>query len=128
MARNAATVAVPAAPHPKSDIGEGYWQIAWKRLRKHRMAMAGLFVIFLLVLMAVLAPWIAPYRFEEIDLLNRFVQPFVPGHVLGTDDLGHDVLTRLIYASGLPPRSLRSRWGRSSGWSPASTAASWTMC
>lgn len=98
MARNAATVAVPAAPQPRSDIGEGYWQIAWKRLRKHRLAMAGLFVIFLLVAVAVFAPWIAPYRFEEIDLLNRFAKPFIAGHVLGTDDLGHDVLTRLLYA------------------------------
>ncbi|HLE78714.1 MAG TPA: ABC transporter permease [bacterium] len=98
MARNAATVAVPAAPQPRSDIGEGYWQIAWKRLRKHRLAMAGLFVIFLLVAVAVSAPWIAPYRFEEIDLLNRFAKPFIAGHALGTDDLGHDVLTRLLYA------------------------------
>ncbi|MGH2348078.1 MAG: ABC transporter permease [bacterium] len=98
MARNAATVAVPAAPQPKSDVGEGYWQIAWKRLRKHRLAMLGLFVIFLLVSAALLAPWIAPYRFEDIDLLNRFAKPFLPGHVLGTDDLGHDVLTRLLYA------------------------------
>jgi peptide/nickel transport system permease protein len=98
MARNAATVAVPAAPQPKSDIGEGYWQIAWKRLRKHRLAMMGLFVIFLLVAVSIFAPWIAPYRFEDIDLLNRFARPFGEGHVLGTDDLGHDVLTRLLYA------------------------------
>ncbi|HEY3248577.1 MAG TPA: ABC transporter permease [bacterium] len=98
MARNAATVAVPAAPQPKSDIGEGYWQIAWKRLRKHRLAMLGLFIIFLLIATAVFAPWIAPYRFEDIDLLNRFARPFIPGHFLGTDDLGHDVLTRLLFA------------------------------
>jgi peptide/nickel transport system permease protein len=98
VARNAATVAVPAAPQPKSDIGEGYWQIAWKRLRKHRLAMLGLFIIFLLVAVSVFAPWIAPYRFEDIDLLNRFAKPFSGGHVLGTDDLGHDVLTRLLYA------------------------------
>jgi len=98
VARNAATVAVPAAPEPKSDVGEGYWQIAWKRLRKHRLAMLGLFIIFLLISASVFAPWLAPYRFEDIDLLNRFAKPFLPGHVLGTDDLGHDVLTRLLYA------------------------------
>ena len=97
MARNAVTVAAPAAPIP-AHAGEGYWQIAWKRLRKHRLAMGGLFVIVLLVGSAVFAPWIAPYRFEDIDLLNRFARPFAPGHLLGTDDLGHDVLTRLLFA------------------------------
>lgn len=98
MARNAATVAAPTAPSPPPQIGEGYWQIAWRRLRKHRLAMAGLFIIFLLIASAVFAPVIAPYRFDEIDLLNRFGRPLQPGHVLGTDDLGHDVLTRLLYA------------------------------
>lgn len=97
MARNAVTIAAPAAPAP-AHAGEGYWQIAWKRLRKHRLAMGGLFVIVLLVGSAVFAPWIAPYRFEDIDLLNRFARPFAPGHFLGTDDLGHDVLTRLLFA------------------------------
>jgi peptide/nickel transport system permease protein len=55
-------------------------------------------VIFVLILTAIFAPWVAPYRFEEIDLMNRFVPPFRGGHLLGTDDLGHDVLTRLLYA------------------------------
>jgi peptide/nickel transport system permease protein len=79
-------------------VGEGYWQIAWRRLRKHHLAMGGLLVIFILILSAVFAPWIAPYRFEEIDLMNRFARPFQGGHLLGTDDLGHDVLTRLLFA------------------------------
>lgn len=98
MARNTVTMQAPAAQPPAPQFGEGYWQIAWKRLRKHRMAMAGVLVIMLLIASAVFAPWIAPYRFEDIDLLNRFGPPFQPGHVLGTDDLGHDVLTRLLYA------------------------------
>lgn len=97
MARDV-SVAMPAAPAPTPQVGEGYWQIAWKRLRKHRLAMAGLFIIVLLIASAVFAPWIAPYKFEDIDLLNRFAGPGQPGHVLGTDDLGHDVLTRLLYA------------------------------
>lgn len=97
MARNAVTIAAPAAAVPLR-AGEGYWQIAWKRLRKHRLAMGGLVVILLLVAVAVGARWIAPYRFEDIDLLTRFARPFEPKHLLGTDDLGHDVLTRLLYA------------------------------
>jgi len=97
MARNAVTLA-PAAPAPLPQAGEGYWQIAWRRLRKHHLAMGGLAVILVLIAAAVFAPWVAPYRFEAIDLLNRFSPPFRSGHLLGTDDLGHDVLTRLLYA------------------------------
>jgi len=97
MARNAVSLAPTAAPQVP-QFGESYWQIAWKRLRKHRLAMMGLLVILLLVASALLAPWISPYRFEDIDLMNRFGRPFSRGHVLGTDDLGHDVLTRLLFA------------------------------
>lgn len=97
MARNAVSLAPAAAPQAP-QVGESYWQIAWRRLRRHRLAMAGLLIIVLLVNTAVFAPWIAPYRFEDIDLLNRFGRPFQPAHFLGTDDLGHDVLTRLLFA------------------------------
>ena len=97
MARNAISMA-PLAVAQAHPAGEGYWQIAWRRLRKHHLAMGALFVIFLLILTAIFAPWIAPSKFEEIDLLNRFASPFRSGHLLGTDDLGHDVLTRLLYA------------------------------
>src|SRR5574341_2580067 len=86
MARNAITIA-PAAAAQASQVGEGYWQIAWRRLRKHHLAMGGLVVIFLLIVSAVFAPWIAPYRFEEIDLMNRFAPPFRGLHVFGTDDV-----------------------------------------
>ncbi len=98
MARNAISVAVPAASAAATQTGEGYWQIAWRRLRRHHLAMGGLLIIGLLIGVAVFAPWIAPYKFEQIDLMNRFGRPFHPGHTLGTDDLGHDVLTRLLYA------------------------------
>jgi peptide/nickel transport system permease protein len=98
MARPAVTLAPAAAAAEAARAGEGYWQIAWRRLRRHRLAMGGLAVIALLILAAVFAPWIAPYRFEQIDLTNRFAPPFTGRHWLGTDDLGHDVFTRLLYA------------------------------
>ena len=98
MVRHAVTVPAPATVAPATQAGEGYWQIAWRRLRRHRLAMGGLLIIVLLVAVAVFAPWIAPYKFEQIDLFNRFGTPFAPRHLLGTDDLGHDVLTRLLFA------------------------------
>src|SRR5256712_12585809 len=98
MVRHAVTVPGLAAAAPATQAGEGYWQIAWRRLRRHHLAMGGLLIIVLLIGVAVFAPWTAPYKFEQIDLLTRFAKPFASRHLLGTDDLGHDVLTRLLFA------------------------------
>lgn len=98
MARSAGQLVSKAGFEDRLEVGQSYWQIAWRRLRKHRLAMAGGSVIVLISLIAVLAPWMAPYRFEDINLLNRFGRPFQPAHILGTDDIGHDVLTRLLFA------------------------------
>jgi len=60
--------------------------------------MAGILWIALIVLVAVLADWIAPYHYTALDLPNRLSGPFQPQHWLGTDELGRDVLSRLIYS------------------------------
>ncbi|MCS7235451.1 MAG: ABC transporter permease [Armatimonadota bacterium] len=97
--RPSAAVPRPAAERsgPRHGPGQSYWQIAWRRLRRHRLAMAGGGVILVLVASAVLSPWIAPYPPTHIDLANRMSPPSWK-HPLGTDELGHDVLTRLLYA------------------------------
>lgn len=56
----------------------------------------GLGWIGLMVIVALLADWITPYRFSAPDLHNRLSPPFNPLHWLGTDELGRDVLSRLI--------------------------------
>lgn len=61
------------------------------------MALAGAVVIGVLVLAAALAGVLAPYRFEDIDLAAR-LRPPSGTHLLGTDTIGHDVFTRLLYA------------------------------
>ncbi len=78
-------------------IGQSYWQVAWRRFRKHRMAMAGGIAALVLTLMAILAPWIAPYAFDKISLENRWTKPNSV-HVFGADELGRDVLTRIMHA------------------------------
>jgi peptide/nickel transport system permease protein len=69
-----------------------------RRFLRHRLAVAGAIVVVLMIVATILAPWIAPYDPEALDLSNSYAPPFTAGHILGTDDLGRDVLTRLLYA------------------------------
>lgn len=68
------------------------------RLMKNKLAVVGLIVIFLLILIAVFAPFLAPYGYEEQDLMATYQTPNAT-HLLGTDNLGRDILSRLIYGS-----------------------------
>ncbi len=78
-------------------VGQSFWGLAWQRFRHHKVALAGAAVVLLLVLVTLLAGVIAPYQFEDIDLTAR-LRPPSPAHLLGTDTIGHDVFTRLLYA------------------------------
>lgn len=75
----------------------GQWALVWRRFRRHRMALLGLAVLATIGLVTALAPWMAPYPFDAIDLNNIFIGPTAE-HWLGTDELGRDTLTRLLYA------------------------------
>lgn len=72
------------------------WGDVWRRLRRNKLAMSGLIIILLLVLMAIFAPIIAPYDPTEIDPTNRLAWPSKE-HLLGTDNFGRDLLSRIIY-------------------------------
>ncbi|GAC1326782.1 MAG: ABC transporter permease [Chloroflexota bacterium] len=68
-------------------------------LRRMRLAAIGLLVLGLAVVAAVAAPWVAPHDPAAVSLANRLLPPLVPGHLLGTDALGQDVLSRVIYGA-----------------------------
>ncbi len=80
------------------DRPTSLWRDAWRRLRRNRLAVAGLAVIAALVFVAAFGPWLSPYDFlsQNLDMRN---QPPAGTHWLGTDDLGRDVLSRLIYGA-----------------------------
>ena len=71
---------------------------AWKRFRKNKAAMLSLAVICLLAIAAILAPVIAPCDPYKQDVLNKFASPSME-HLLGTDNYGRDIFSRLIYGA-----------------------------
>ena len=73
-----------------------FTQLILRRFLRHRLAVLGGAVFVLLILSAVLAPLISPYPVDETDLVNIAQSPS-PVHLLGTDDLGRDLLTRLLH-------------------------------
>src|SRR5690348_13513672 len=75
------------------------WGDAWRRLRRNKAAMAGLFAVIMLCLIAIFAGVIAPYPYDLQHIQDVFKPIGSPGYVLGTDQLGRDMLTRLIYGT-----------------------------
>ncbi|KXG73782.1 oligopeptide ABC transporter permease [Thermotalea metallivorans] len=75
----------------------GPWQLAWIRLKRNRLAMVGLYVLIFMVSISILGPIISPYKMETIDLANISAPPSI-AHPLGTDEVGRDILTRVMYA------------------------------
>jgi peptide/nickel transport system permease protein len=78
--------------------GSSLWVEVWKRLLKNKTALFGMGIVVVLIILAILAPYIAPYNPTEVDILNRFKAPST-GHWLGTDELGRDILSRIIYGA-----------------------------
>jgi peptide/nickel transport system permease protein len=70
----------------------------WRRLRKNKAAVFGLVIIAILLLTALFAPLIAPYHYDEQNLDEAFISPSAR-HVMGTDNFGRDILSRIIYGS-----------------------------
>lgn len=75
---------------------ESQWRIAWRMLRRNPMAIFGLGGLTLLVLAAIAAPLIAPFDPTEMDF-RSLVQAPGPTHLCGTDDLGRDILSRVMW-------------------------------
>lgn len=72
---------------------------AWAANRPSPLAATAALILAILFTGGLLAPWIAPYGLEDMDLIARLVAPFTSSaHILGTDELGRDILTRLLYS------------------------------
>ncbi len=80
----------------------GLWSDAFKRLRKNRLAIVGLILVIILAFLGIFGPMIAPWPYQHQDLPAVFaagggpLPPLSPNHLLGTDQLGRDLLSRLL--------------------------------
>ena len=75
-----------------------YWKDAWRRLRKNKLAMAGLIFLILLTLCAIFGPILSPHSVIGTDLPNQNKAPSAE-HWFGTDEMGRDVFTRTWYGA-----------------------------
>lgn len=95
-------MAVPApAPNGLGEVAtatSGALRL-WRRLASRPFALVGIVVLVLAVVCAVFAPLVAPYSPTTVDFLNILKPPLTAHHLLGTDDLGRDELSRILYGA-----------------------------
>jgi len=79
-------------------VSDSLWRRTWRRFSRNRAALFGVSIIFILAVLAVGAPRIAPYHYAEGDVRHNFARPSRE-HLLGCDYMGRDILSRLIYGA-----------------------------
>lgn len=97
------TTAVPVE-EARRNRSESQAAIVLRRFRKHKSAMVSIGILAFFLVLAFLAPFVAPYPRDEPNLNARFLTPLSTDaegnfHLLGTDHIGRDTFTRLLYAS-----------------------------
>lgn len=100
MSTREATQVAALSIEEQLDLHEpiSLWRDALNRLLANRLAVVGMVIVLLLFIVAIFGPLMTPYDFLTQDMANR-TQPPTAAHWLGTDDLGRDVLSRIIYGS-----------------------------
>jgi peptide/nickel transport system permease protein len=94
----ATTAREPAFKLPDKRIHRGLWSDAFRKLIRNRLALVGVVITTFLLVAAVFGPWIAPYSYTEQNLLRTAQLPSAE-HWLGTDELGRDMFSRVLYGA-----------------------------
>ena len=81
--------------------GRSLWDDAGRRLLRNRAAVASMVVLAILLLLAVIGPFLVPYAYDEINKNDVWLPPLTGGHLLGSDSLGRDLLARLFTGLGV---------------------------
>src|SRR6266536_685172 len=101
MASAVIPVADPAEALRRALRGKGYWARVWQRLRDDKITLATIAVLTILLIMAIFAPWFTAYDPYAGSVLRRLKPIGFPGHWLGTDEVGRDLWSRLVYGGRL---------------------------
>jgi peptide/nickel transport system permease protein len=117
---------VTALDRPSESTGlrpkaRGYWGKVAQRVGRDPTALICLLILVIIILAAIFAPFVSPDDPYKTSMLRRLRPPLSPGHILGTDELGRDMLSRLIYGGrvsmmmGLAPVALATLVGGALG-------------
>lgn len=91
----------PGAPtEPGKERSRSQFADMWRRYKRNKLAMVGLVIVAILVIVALLQPFISPYDPYDQNLMNTLAPPG-GDHLLGTDSLGRDLYSELLYGLGL---------------------------
>jgi peptide/nickel transport system permease protein len=104
MAIQSPSIDVVAAVAPgavANAASRGYWQSVGRRLRRDPVTLICLSILLLIVLVSIFAPLLAPHDPYKTSMIRRLQPLFSPNYLLGTDELGRDMLSRLMYGGRL---------------------------
>lgn len=91
--------AIPLSPvAAQEEAPVSLWRDAWYRLKRNKLAVFGLAVVLILAFAAIFGPYLAPYDYLSQDLQARNAVPSLT-HLFGTDDLGRDVFSRVVFGT-----------------------------
>jgi peptide/nickel transport system permease protein len=91
----------PAQVLDRAQQGKSYWHRVWQRLRHDTVTLIVMSVLLVLVLMVILAPWFTVHDPYTGSVLRRLKPIGTPGHWLGTDEVGRDLWSRMVYGGRL---------------------------
>jgi peptide/nickel transport system permease protein len=94
-----ATEAAPAQQPFESN--PGYWRNVWSRLRRDKVTMTVTSILFVIIMIAIFAPWVTSHDPYSGSVLRRLKPVGTPNHWLGTDETGRDLWTRIAYGGRL---------------------------
>ncbi|MGA1713005.1 MAG: ABC transporter permease, partial [bacterium] len=80
-------------------ISKSLNRLAFRRFARNRLALSSFLFLLILFLVAIFVDWLAPQHFAEEDFLATYLQPGEEGFLLGTDFLGRDVWSRILYGA-----------------------------